>query len=80
LFLGTVLENTRDCVVKKRNRRKLTDEEVQYIRSVLVAPVYGDTTRVARELGVSTALVSYVRRGRRWKHLLPGNINFQKAP
>ncbi len=72
-FLGTVLDNTRDCVVKKRNQRKLTDEEVQYIRSVLIAPVYGDTIRVARELGVSGTLVSRIRRGLNWTHLLPAS-------
>lgn len=75
LFLGTVLENTRDSVVKRRNRRKLTEDEVGRIRTELTTSVRG----MARELGVSAALVSYIRQGRAWKHLLPGNINFQKS-
>ena len=70
LFLGTVLENTRDCVRKKRNRRKLTDEEVIMIRRKMAKPRRGLIASLARELGVTGTLISRVSKGRCWRHLL----------
>lgn len=71
LFLGTNIDNIRDCVQKGRNNRgernghaKLTTENVLYIRS-------SDKPKevLAQELGVSKWAVHHVRYGRRWKHL-----------
>lgn len=68
LFLGTVLENTQDCVRKGRNCRKLTEEEVAYIRATPRYRGYGH--RLAEELGVTAAQIYKVHHGHAWKYLL----------
>lgn len=69
LFIGTALDNNRDAREKGRaltptatrnGNGKLSDEQVEQIR---VSPVAGAT--VARQFGVSPALVSMIRRGHR---------------
>lgn len=83
LFLGTMLENARDCVAKGRHAgqrhpermargiaqgcAKLTDEKVVYLR---IAIKQGKSTRtVARELGVSQYAVSMAFHGKTWAHV-----------
>jgi hypothetical protein len=71
LFLGTDLDNVRDCVSKGRHATgagmgtsKLTDEQVLAIR--------GDTRIhrvIAEEYGISRSLVGLIHNRKAWKHL-----------
>ena len=75
LFLGTQIDNIRDCVNKGRNRcgnpkgeehgrAKLTDDEVLAIREMK-----GTEAKLAELFGVSRAQINNIRRRRSWKHL-----------
>lgn len=78
IFLGSDLDNALDRTEKGRGkftrqagtangRSKLTDSQVSAIRS---APqTRGEVSRLARELGVSTATVSNIRSGKMWRKL-----------
>lgn len=71
LFLGNVLTNTQDCVGKRRNKRKLQEEEVAWIREQLKHPVRGMQADLARQFDVTPALISRIYKGRCWWHV-PG--------
>lgn len=71
LFLGTVFTNTVDCVRKGRNHRKLDEADVIRIREEMKSPRRGKVARLAKELGVTSTLVSRVAKGKCWRHLLP---------
>lgn len=82
LFLGNQLDNMRDCAAKGRNasqrypgiqrgsrngHAKLDEERVKDIRA---ARARGETlTQIARDYGVSAALVSHVVRRKLWGHV-----------
>jgi hypothetical protein len=74
LFLGSPADNMADMHAKGRHRTapnrgaanhnaKLTEEQVREIRAN-----GRDALEVARELGVSRALVYHIRNGRAWRH------------
>lgn len=77
LFLGTHLDNVRDCIAKGRNKegfckghlhsrkkrkRKLTDAQVKEIRATRYRE---PLTIVAKRYGISMGHVSLLRRGKR---------------
>lgn len=79
LFLGTALDNTRDCIAKGRARRgkarpgqrhhaaKLTDEQVAEIRARAAA---GESKRsIARSFGVWDSAIVRICNGSRWGHI-----------
>lgn len=60
LYLGTYADNARDKVLRRRSRRKLTDEQEEAIR---VRYSYGERGwRLAKEFGVAPATVSRIVR------------------
>ncbi len=71
LFLGTVLDNRRDCVSKgrqaygeKNGRAKLTVQQVREIRAS------SESLRsIAKRYGVSQALISAIRSRKLWGHV-----------
>lgn len=65
LFLGTSADNMADCARKGRQARKLTDEEVKQIRSV----VGGNRMLLGRLYGVSDTMVRKIQQGEWWRHL-----------
>ncbi len=65
LFLGTVDDNMKDCAVKRRNWRKLADDEVRQIRSINGA----SHASLARCYGVSDVMIRHIRMGKWWRHL-----------
>ena len=74
LFLGTQLENVRDCITKKRNNygercgsAKLSEPDVRAIRE-LVSSGHRQSD-LAKRFGVSHQQISRVSLGRAWKHL-----------
>jgi hypothetical protein len=70
LHLGTMLENTRECIERGRFSRgskhtaKLSEEDVLFIRSSDIPGV-----ELARRFGVSQPTISNVRTRKNWKHL-----------
>lgn len=86
-FLGTQADNLADCIAKGRARRnpvrgegqpasKLTEAEVQEIRAI--AGCFPQSA-IAREYGVSQALVGRIIRGEAWTHLLADNDDQEVA-
>lgn len=65
LFLGACAENMADCARKGRQARKLTDEEVRQIRSV----VGGNRMYLGRLYGVSDTMIRKIQEGEWWRHL-----------
>ncbi len=65
LFLGTAADNMLDCNLKRRNWRKLEDEEVQQIRSINGA----SHASLARCYGVTDVMIRHIRMGKWWRHL-----------
>ena len=71
LFLGTVLDNARDCVAKNRHAKGersgvsvLTEQQVVEIRGS------DEPERViCIKYGISRSLVGLIRRGERWAHV-----------
>lgn len=68
LWLGTIVENNRDKLLKGRNTRKLTDQNVLDIRAEPLAKAHD----LAARFGVCVTTINYIRRGEAWRHLLPG--------
>lgn len=77
LFVGTMKDNMEDMVIKRRsnklfgenhNQAKLTDAEVVEIRSCLKRGVKG--VDLARQFNVTPQMVSLIKSGKFWKHLL----------
>lgn len=67
LFLGTGADNMADCAKKGRQSRKLTDEDVRQIRSI----VRPNKAQLARCYGVTDAMIGKIIRGEWWRHLAP---------
>lgn len=74
LFLGTNQDNTRDKVSKGRQPvgsqmplAKLTEEEVAAIRQLIADG--RPQAQIAREHGVTPAVVCHINKGRTWRHV-----------
>lgn len=74
LFLGTGLDNSRDCYRKGRAKlgaqrfgAKLDDAKVIEIRRRLANKE--QQAAIAREFGISTAVLYNIRMGIKWKHV-----------
>lgn len=68
LFLGTGADNMADCARKGRQARKLSDEDVRQIRSIIGV----SHAQVGRYYGVSEVMVRNIRLGKWWRHLPQG--------
>ncbi len=76
LFVGTVADNSRDMIIKGRDRHlrgeachsaNFTAEDVHVIKARLAA---GETqAAIARSLGVPTQYIIWIARGKTWKHV-----------
>lgn len=76
LFLGTTAQNLDDMRRKDRHTRgertpwsKLTAEQVKSILNET-----GSSSSVSKKYGVSPALISRIRKGLIWRHLLPDQL------
>lgn len=84
LWLGTDSDNMRDMVAKGRNvthikefikrgeengKAKLTDDKVREIRRMYIPQVVG-YKRIAKIFGITPNMVSYIVRGKNWKHII----------
>lgn len=82
LFLGTHLDNMRDCKAKGRNhiqrnpgetnpKAKLTEEKVKEIRRRYkrVSKNVSNGRQLAIEFGVSKKMITYIAAGKFWKHI-----------
>lgn len=74
LFLGTALDNNRDCVSKARNVRgerqhlsKLTELQVRVIKEA-IAQKFTDVS-IARYFKVCDSNINAIRLGKIWKHV-----------
>lgn len=77
LELGTIADNHQDQVRddtllrgEQNPSSKLTSEQVQEIRSRLQAYHHGLARQLAHEFNVSEQVISKIRHGRTWTHLL----------
>lgn len=73
--MGSAADNMRDMVEKKRHsvgisqpHAKLTDELVAEIRELANSKSMSQRS-IAKRYGVSEALVSQVKTGKKWKHV-----------
>ena len=73
LFIGTALENNRDCLRKgraaigsKNGQSKLTEDKVRRIKAL---PPNSNLWRVAELLGVNRSTIERVLRGDTWSHV-----------
>jgi hypothetical protein len=73
LFLGTQADNMIDCVKKRRHRPygagKLTEDQVSEIK--LRLGLGEKPSALCREFGVSDQLISQIKKGRAWAHVIP---------
>jgi len=67
LFLGTHQDNMDDMVLKKRNHKKLTAEEVTAIRRRYDARERPKD--LAAEYGVTPTLIVYIGKRKTWRHI-----------
>ena len=76
LFLGTDLDNARDCINKGRekhvrgeavNTSKLTESQVLEIRSM--EHYHGSNKRLSEYLGVSVSTIEKIKGRVTWKHI-----------
>lgn len=63
LFLGTAADNMRDCAIKGRNTRKLTEEQVREIRSTTGV----SNAELGRRYGVTDVMIGKIIRNEWWK-------------
>lgn len=75
LWMGTKAENSQDMVNKNRSSKgikngggnKLNDEQVKVIKIRLQN---GDQQKdIAKDFGVSRAMICFISKGRNWKHV-----------
>lgn len=68
-FLGTDLDNVRDCIQKGRRalNNKLTEDDVRAIRRATGVP----QRALARHYGVDIALIVKIKKWRIWKSVAP---------
>lgn len=74
LFVGTQLDNIRDCISKGRNvcgaktwNSKLTNEQVREMRQLHSRGFSGRS--LSRRYGINDSAVSAIVHGRKWKHV-----------
>lgn len=72
LFLGTIADNNKDCVIKRRNafgenagQAKLNEMQVNEIRSSNDSAQY-----LSRKYGVFQSTIIKIRANKTWKHLV----------
>jgi len=82
LFEATPIENNRDMIAKGRHPKvgKLTDDQVADIRHRMRGAPRGTGVRLAREFGVSDALISHIVHGKVRTATPAGPIEFQAEP
>jgi hypothetical protein len=76
LFLGTLKDNTQDCIRKGRDRfrgerngrAKLSEQNVHDIRTLLEDPLYSQT-EIARKYSVHQTIISDIKNNITWKSL-----------
>ena len=81
MFMSTQLENVRDMIEKKRDKKralkgeespnaKLTEEDVRYIKSVYIPydKEYG-CTPLAKKFSIADSTISKIIKGTRWGHV-----------
>ncbi len=74
LFLGTKLDNNRDCIAKARNTHgikhpmaKLTESDIPVIRDL---KAQGFTlSQIAQRFNVCASMIGYITRRKNWKHI-----------
>ena len=80
LFLGTPMENVRDCISKNRMHKesgsqrynaKLTEADVAEIKAQAPHRKYGWGRMMARKYGVAPTAINNIIMGRRWKQVAP---------
>lgn len=70
LYAGTILDNTRDAVIRRRSPRILSVDQVRWIRKEASGGlVNGDQLRMARQLNVHPNVVREVVHGRSYRHV-----------
>lgn len=62
-FLGTAVDNMKDCAIKGRNSRKLTEDQVREIRSATGV----SKAELGRRYGVTDAMIGNIIRRKWWK-------------
>lgn len=63
LFLGTCRDNMRDCAIKGRNARKLSEDDVRQIRSIIGI----SKAELGRLYGVTETTITEILREIWWK-------------
>lgn len=74
LFLGTRAENMKDCSVKGRQWRKLSDDDVRAIRAADGV----SKAELARRYGVTDVMIGKIIRREWWRHLPDNPIDSEK--
>lgn len=49
--------------------KKLTEDNVRYIKERLKSPYHGINVELARQFGVTKEAISHIRHGRTWAHV-----------
>lgn len=67
LFLGSLLDNNRDMIAKKRHpvTGKLSAEQCREIRERIASGPRGTAQRLSEEYGVSNSLIAMIKNGKR---------------
>lgn len=73
---GSQSENIKDMVKKNRQAigskigsSKLTDNQVLDIKKALINPYPGLQSELAKKYGVTTTIISGIKKGRNWSHI-----------
>lgn len=64
LEAGTQRENIQDAIDRGRMASKLTEEDVEFIRSSTLSQ-----RRLGKMLGVSPTVIWHIRNGNKWRHV-----------
>ena len=67
LFLGTQADNIKDCHSKRRNQKKLNDEQVIYI--IKLIKQNKNNIEIAKEFNVTKTTIKAIRNFKTWRHL-----------
>ena len=67
LFLGTQADNIKDCHSKRRNQKKLNDEQVIYI--IKLIKQNKNNIEIAKEFNVTKTTIEAIRNFKTWRHL-----------
>lgn len=78
LFIGTQLDNIRDCIKKNRNAKAPNGEEHKNskLKEKDVRNILKDKrlslSKIAKEYGVHRKTIEYIKNGKTWKHISRG--------